>query len=239
MLFFAFAVMAEVGYGDTFVFDGITYFVTNANAMQVKVDATKDAHGVVVIPAVVRYQGELYDVVEIGGAAFDRCKKLKKIQLPSTIRSVGVTAFSGTGIKDIDLPSGITSFGMSAFANSSLEAIVIPSEVRTIPEAAFMNCKSLKSVVLNSNVEKIERWAFLYTSLKQVKLPASVTEIAVNAFPDCLREVQCDAVTPPVIKKMAFSEETYEKGVLIVPFHSVDKYRSHEFWGQFKNIKPQ
>ena len=82
MLFFAFIAKANIEFGDSFTVNGITYIVISSNnKKEVKVGSNPAANGVVSIPSVVTNGEEDFDVVEIGGLAFDHCKKLKKILL--------------------------------------------------------------------------------------------------------------------------------------------------------------
>ena len=48
---------------------------------------------VVNIPPVVTYKDNKYDVVSIGYAAFQGCRKVTEIKIPSTVREIGEFAF--------------------------------------------------------------------------------------------------------------------------------------------------
>ncbi len=69
-------------------------------------------------------------------------------------------------------------------------AVVIPNKtnnlrVTSIGDAAFFNNATLTSVTVGTNVGIIADQAFSYSSMTNVTLPASVTNIAFNAFQDC------------------------------------------------------
>src|ERR1700683_3682804 len=69
-------------------------------------------------------------------------------------------------------------------------AVVIPNTtnslaITSIGDAAFFNNSTLASVTVGTNVAVIADQAFSYSSLTNVLLPASVTNIAFDAFLDC------------------------------------------------------
>jgi hypothetical protein len=69
-------------------------------------------------------------------------------------------------------------------------AVVIPDTtnglmITSIGDAAFFETTNLASVTVGTNVAIIADQAFSYSSMTSVMLPASVTNIAFNAFHDC------------------------------------------------------
>lgn len=72
-----------------------------------------------------------------------------KIDLPSTITTIGGSAFRESNIKSIVLPASVTSLGTYTFAdNTALETVYIPESLTTIGNYAFQNCTSLKTIYL-------------------------------------------------------------------------------------------
>lgn len=69
-------------------------------------------------------------------------------------------------------------------------AVVIPDttnglQIVSIGDAAFINNSTLASVTVGTNVASIADQAFSYSSMTNVTLPASVTNIAFDAFHNC------------------------------------------------------
>jgi hypothetical protein len=69
-------------------------------------------------------------------------------------------------------------------------AVVIPNTtngqpITSIGDASFFNNSTLTSVTVGTNVATISDQAFSYSSLTNVALPASVTNIAFDSFLDC------------------------------------------------------
>jgi hypothetical protein len=92
-------------------------------------------------------------VTELGSYAFEGCKKLTNIQLPSTLEVIDSYAFADcTGLTSIIIPDGTTSIGWTPFFYcSNLEKITVPRSVTDISEAAFATCESLKEIIVDKD----------------------------------------------------------------------------------------
>ena len=101
-------------------------------------------------------------LVSIKDIAFNHCRSLTSIELPSGVTSIGKQAFLGcVGLTSISLPIGVTSIGYSAFYMcSGLTNINLPSGVTSIGEWAFRECSGLTSIELPSGVTSIGEYAF-------------------------------------------------------------------------------
>ena len=103
-------------------------------------------------------------VTSIGAYAFEFCRSLTSVTIPSGVKSIGTEAFSFCkSLKSVTIPSGVKSIGGGAFYNcKSLTSIKIPSGVKSIGAYAFRDCKSLTSVTIPSSVKSIGENAFGY-----------------------------------------------------------------------------
>ena len=201
----------------SFVVDGIRYafngyydeydnFIEDLSTLQVvrNYDEETDIDygkysGDIVIPAQVTYQGITYPVTQIGYSAFDRCDSLTSIEIPNSVISIELYAFSCSG----------------------LTSITIPNSVITIKDGAFYGCKKLKSITIpnsvtsigdineyNDNMHRIGAFCQC-TSLEEVTIGKSVTDIGPFAFTICgdiggyaagpgiIQKVTCLSSTPP------------------------------------------
>lgn len=99
-------------------------------------------------------------------AAFYHCDNLDNVILPDTVNTVGAKAFTHTGWLDDFEENSMDDFLISGDIlvayKGNLPEVVIPDGVRVIAEEAFRN----------------------HTELKKVHLPASVTDIGNDAFPE-------------------------------------------------------
>jgi len=68
--------------------------------------------------------------------------------------------YKSDSMADYEVPEGITEIGEFTFARSNLEKIVIPDGVTTIGYGAFYYCKELRNVTIPASVTEIEPKAF-------------------------------------------------------------------------------
>lgn len=105
-------------------------------------------------------------VTAIDYAAFYHCDNLDNVILPDSVNTVGAKAFTHTGWMDDFEENSMDDFLISGDIlvayKGNLPEVVIPDGVRVIAEEAFRN----------------------HTELKKVHLPASVTDIGNDAFPE-------------------------------------------------------
>lgn len=94
--------------------------------------------------------------------AFDGCRNIKRVIIPSSVEHIGNYAFwNCEALESIELPLGIKSIGACTFFNCrSLASIVIPDSITKIEYYAFGACASLKSIVMPDSVSVIEDYAF-------------------------------------------------------------------------------
>ena len=173
--------------------------------------------------------------------AFNECKKLKNINIPSTLKTIGMYAFSESGIESIKLPFGMESIGIQAFYGcESLKTVEIPEGIKKMDvycfsstgitelylpfvedfTICFSNCKDLKRVTIASGYKVLPGGVYDgafsgCVSLEEVSIPNTVEEIAYNCFNGCssLEEV----ILPTSLKKIkrqAFSGTSIKEIVL-------------------------
>jgi hypothetical protein len=104
------------------------------------------------IPPVVSHNGKRYSVTIIGMGAFEKCKSITSISIPSSVSVIRGHAFKGcSSLKSINIPNSVTSIGMNAFSNCiSLTSVSIPKSVTKIGLAVFDGCSCLSRIVVES-----------------------------------------------------------------------------------------
>ena len=87
---------------------------------------------------------------QIDDDQFRGCTKIKRIEVPSTIKVIRQSAFQGcTQLMEVKLSEGLTDIRDSAFRDcTSLKSIEIPSTVKVIGDAAFRDCTQLMEAKL-------------------------------------------------------------------------------------------
>ena len=134
----------------------------------------------------------LENVTSICSSAFENCKSLTSVTLPSTITDVGSNAFKGcTGITSAAV--SVTSFNSSSsyfnssdmFADcSSLTSVSVNQIALNYFSSIFDNY--ITSVVIQEGVISIGYHSFCdYTNLESVTVPSSVKSVDSNAFSGC------------------------------------------------------
>ena len=123
------------------------------------------------------------DINEIPKAAFELTVGLKKIEIPSSVKKIGDSAFELSAVSEIKFNEGLETIGNLAFNTwGSFEKITLPSTVKSIGEECFNSYKPYL-IELNDGLERVGKQAFICKFANQsVKIPASVTEIGEKAF---------------------------------------------------------
>ena len=214
LLLFA-ALLPLVASAEKVEIDGIWYnLVPKAKQAEVTSGDTKYS-GSITIPATVTHEGVDYNVTSIRSDAFQICRSLTAINIPSSVTSIasaafyncssltainipensqltsiGESAFNGcSSLKSINIPEGVTSIGSYAFSGcSKLTAITIPERVTSIGYETFYNCSSLTAITIpeDSKLTSIGESAFEdCSSLTDITIPEGVTSIEKNAFNGC------------------------------------------------------
>ena len=98
-------------------------------------------------------------------------------------RAIGARAFEGNArIRTIELPGGLETIGESAFEDSALERIHLPASMRAICANAFRRCTNLAEAVLNEGLESIGPHAFAgCRALARLEVPASARAVGKGA----------------------------------------------------------
>ena len=150
-------------------------------------------------------------ITDIPGYLLEDCTGLTNITIPSTVKTIGHSAFSGTGLTSISLPSSLNKIVDYAFYGTKIETLVLPEGVEKIGDRAFGNCKFLKSVTIpttlttagyssnppfsgctaltdvtfNNGITKIP--SFLLNEcngITKITIPSTVKTIGIGAFCD-------------------------------------------------------
>ena len=159
-----------------FVMGGIYYKITSSTDLTVAVtcrgdypnDYSDEYTGTVTIPEFVTYNYKTYRVTSIGDAAFQWCSNVTSINIPASVTSIGVNAFTGTswysnqpngmiyvgnvlyGYKgempantSIEVKDGTVGIGSYVFdgVRDRLVSITIPESVTLIGNGAFSYCE--------------------------------------------------------------------------------------------------
>ena len=126
--------------------------------------------------------------------AFNECKSLTTISLPSSVKEIMKQSFSFCeNLSEVILPEGLQFIGASAFSCTALTSVVIPSTVDTISDAAFLRCDKLVEVDIREGVRRMGEMCFKdCSSLAKINIPSTITCLPGHVFESCtsLHEVK-------------------------------------------------
>lgn len=227
----SFFVLAASAEENRVTIDGITYTIMSDHAVLYECD--RNLEGEITVPSEV--EGKPLTVIGPGG--FSNCKKVTKINLPSSVTSIERVAFyhceelvsvnipkAVTKIDDnlfgyceslvsLKLSDNIVSIGDSAFYKcSKLSNFEIPPYVTTIGPDAFSFCSSLNTVTIPETVTRIEKFTFRYCSmLRSVNIPKNCEYIGMGAFSCCYAKINGIPKSVKTIGKGAFEYCDFDK----------------------------
>ena len=159
-------------------------------------------------------------ITEIGANAFEKSGVGGDIVICSTVKKVGVYAFTNAeNIRSLvwEIPVAIP---MGCFSNcTQIKDITLTGEASIIGNWAFKGCTNLETVTLSDTIANIYQQAFQNdVKLKSIKLPASLTNIGNYTFAGCelLTEVIFEGDKCPEIMKTAFNKVSKDELIFII-----------------------
>ncbi len=108
--------------------------------------------------------------------------RITKITLPGTLQYIGKYAFCDMpALEEIHIPEGVEKIDDFAFWRCRfLKSITIPETVKRIGKYAFEGCVRLEKVFISEGILEIGEFAFSNCSLKEIIIPESVQNLAVE-----------------------------------------------------------
>ena len=145
----------------------------------------------------------------------------------------------GEIIVDDFAPGGLSSAVSSAISGSSrndVAMIIVAGRMNDNDFGIANNYENCTLLDLSrvTGVSEIPSYAFDYTNLETVYLPATIEKIGYRAFADCpnLSSLTCYAMTPPVLEDYVF-KNVPEGLVVYVPAAAIAQYQDAEGWKGF------
>ena len=96
------------------IINDINYRLDEDN-LTAEVMENEDYEGDIIIPETIMFNDITYSVTSIGERAFLWCFALDSITIPTSVKSIGWKAFSGSSLTEITIPNSVTSIGEGAF----------------------------------------------------------------------------------------------------------------------------
>lgn len=180
-------------YSDSPFSDSVTYYCGNKTLRSLKYEEAEGGYKIlgyvdgVDLPLlyIPSYIGRK-PVVSIAGRAFNASKALTAVYVPSTVKDIGDSAFSGCNNLDrVSLQGGNLKIGNRAFAGCrSLKRVVFNGAAAELGDYAFWDCSKI-AIYYTQNVTAIGECAFIGSGLSGELDLRGVKNIKSSAFKGC------------------------------------------------------
>ena len=180
-------------------------------------------------------------VERIAQEAFAGAKRLKHLVLPGSLKEIGESAFTHSGIEEIDIPKGVTRLEQYTFQYcENLQRITLPESLTMIGLGALSHC-AFKEVVIPDGVTHLGGYAMdCCERLETLTIGSGVRHIGYAAFENCKRLKRVVSRIPAdslfVIDNSVFNNIA-EDCVLYVPRGAKQVYENTFGWNKFDGIK--
>lgn len=138
---------------------------------------------------------------------------VEEIILPEGLTTIGENAFWGfTALERINIPSTVETIGSGALSGTKIRELVIPGSVKSIAAGAFDRCSQLSSISFENSSVDLKLGDDVFTScnsLAEITIPARVTDLGKRVFFRCekLSKITFDSRENPIIVgERAFEE---------------------------------
>lgn len=152
--------------------------------------------GTYTVPSTVDYNHQTYPVTTIESKCFENNTNLSAIKIPTSIKTIGESAFSGLRTLDANYLGTVTQWCEIDFADGDSNPMSISGDLKvggvtysglsitsgSVNDYAFYGCRSLKLVTIGENVESIGGTAFAgCTGLETLKVNA-LCDVNASSF---------------------------------------------------------
>lgn len=131
-------------------------------------------------------------LTKLGRQAFAYCQSLETVNISACIENIPNSCFSNcSSLKSIDFSQSIKRIDDSAFYLCSSLTQINLMNIESIGNNTFAYCKKLENIEWG-NVTKIGDNAFVKTNLKELTIPAQITDFGKNIFEECTSLSSCN-----------------------------------------------
>ena len=139
----------------------------------------------IVIPSIVRFADEEYNVVAVGRNAFDGVQMLVEVVISEGVTSIGEFAFAGSSVQRVSMASTTEIDGFAFWGCDKLADLDLGDSLETIGGGAFWKCSLLYVATLPKTVKTVMTKAFADSGVGQIYfLGENVPAIGAEAIPE-------------------------------------------------------
>lgn len=136
------------------------------------------------------FYGAEEDLIYVNNIAYHY--KGKEVHVDETVfrpntNAIAACCFYEKDIETVELPSTVRYIGKSAFEKCKhIEKITFSVDIETIDDFAFYGCEEMESIVLGEGLIEIGKYSFANcTNLRKARLPRSVNKMGMATFYNC------------------------------------------------------
>ena len=172
-----------------------------------------------------------------------------KVELPDTVKELGVSAFSGndfdgsfnfSSLERIELPKNISKIENSTFYDcKNLKYVKMPDNITEIGARAFYGCGALESITIPESIRKIGSQSFSgCKNLQKINLPEGLEEIGSYAFDYCtsLQQINLPEGLESIGEYAFRGTKSLSEIILPESVKTIDEYAFHD-WTEKQTIK--
>lgn len=161
-------------------------------------------------------------ITRIGNHFFDNCNNITEISIPETVTEIGEKAIPCYKLEKINLPKGLKRIESYAFENSGLVSVDLPEGLEYLGQCAFEDCRNLKEVSIPASITEFLPAVFRNCDeLTKVDIAEGLKVIGSNAFENC--DGLTEITIPYGVKELNYTFEDCKNLEKIVIPDSVTK----------------
>lgn len=150
-------------------------------------------------------------VKNIGERAFNVCKAIPSFSLGDSLETVGDYAFASTSVTSMYFPDTVNKIGINPmWLNYAILSVHLPKSLTEIPQGMFAQAARIQTLTIPQGVRSIGTQAFHgNVALAALKLPDGLERIGANAFGNAMLLLEIPASVTEIADD-AFSEAVVE-----------------------------
>lgn len=147
----------------------------------------------------------------IGERAFNVCKAIPSFSLGDSLETVGDYAFASTSVTSMYFPDTVKQIGINPmWMNYAILSVHLPKSLTEIPQGMFAQAARIQTLTIPQGVRSIGTQAFHgNVALAALKLPDGLERIGANAFGNAMLLLEIPASVTEIADD-AFSEAVVE-----------------------------
>lgn len=147
----------------------------------------------------------------IGERAFNGCKAIPSFSLGDSLETVGDYAFASTSVTSMYFPDTVKQIGINPmWMNYAILSVHLPKSLTEIPQGMFAQAARIQTLTIPQGVRSIGTQAFHgNVALAALKLPDGLERIGANAFGNAMLLLEIPASVTEIADD-AFSEAVVE-----------------------------